>query len=80
MYLAVWAGGKHILTVEGLRDKNNGELSIVQKTFVEKAVAQTGTHRISGLLQQSPYQIQGNTDLITVLGRKCYNSLIINRW
>ena len=40
IYLAVWPEGKHILTVEGLRDKNNGELSIAQKAFLEEAAVQ----------------------------------------
>lgn len=41
IYLTVWAEGKHILTVEGLRGEN-GELSPVQKAFVEEAAVQCG--------------------------------------
>ncbi|MBP3311057.1 MAG: (2Fe-2S)-binding protein [Butyricicoccus sp.] len=41
-YLTLWAAGKNILTVEGLRDKDNGELSIVQKAFIEEAAVQCG--------------------------------------
>ena len=41
IYLAVWAEGKSILTVEGLRGKN-GELSPIQKAFVEEAAVQCG--------------------------------------
>ena len=41
IYLGVWAAGKHILTVEGLRDKN-GELSPIQRAFVEEAAVQCG--------------------------------------
>ena len=41
IYLAVWAEGKRILTVEGLRD-DRGELHPVQKAFVEEAAVQCG--------------------------------------
>ena len=41
IYLAVWAQGKKILTVEGLQDEN-GELSPIQKAFVEEAAIQCG--------------------------------------
>ena len=41
-YLTLWAAGKHILTVEGLLDQDNGELSIVQKAFIEEAAVQCG--------------------------------------
>ena len=41
LYLTVWAEGKHILTVEGLQE-NNGELSIVQRAFIEEAAVQCG--------------------------------------
>lgn len=40
-YLTLWAERKHILTVEGLQD-DNGELSIVQKAFIEEAAVQCG--------------------------------------
>jgi len=42
LYLAVWAGGKRIVTVEGLRDPVTGELSPIQKAFVEEAAVQCG--------------------------------------
>ncbi len=41
IYLAVWADGKRILTVEGLRGPN-GELSAIQQAFVEEAAVQCG--------------------------------------
>lgn len=41
LYLTCWAEGKHILTVEGLRDEN-GELSEIQKAFIEEAAVQCG--------------------------------------
>ena len=41
IYLAVWAQGKTILTTEGLREEN-GELSPIQKAFVEEAAIQCG--------------------------------------
>ncbi|MDD5938302.1 MAG: (2Fe-2S)-binding protein, partial [Clostridiales bacterium] len=42
IYLAVWAQGKSILTVEGLQDPETGELSAIQKAFVEEAAIQCG--------------------------------------
>ncbi len=41
LYLTVWAEGKHILTVEGLREDNE-ELSITQRAFIEEAAVQCG--------------------------------------
>ena len=41
IYLSLWAQGKKILTVEGLQD-DNGELSNIQKAFVEEAAVQCG--------------------------------------
>ena len=41
IYLAVWAGGKHVLTLEGLLGEN-GELSDIQQAFVEEAAIQCG--------------------------------------
>ena len=41
IYLSVWAEGKTILTVEGLRNEN-GELTPLQKAFVEEAAIQCG--------------------------------------
>lgn len=40
IYLAVWADGKNITTVEGLA--HNGELSKVQEAFVEEGAIQCG--------------------------------------
>ena len=40
-YLTLWAQGKHILTVEGLRN-DNGELSDIQRIFIEEAAVQCG--------------------------------------
>ncbi len=41
IYLAVWAEGKNILTVEGLLSED-GELNRVQKAFIEEAAVQCG--------------------------------------
>ena len=41
IYLSVWAQGKTILTVEGLQNEN-GELTPLQKAFVEEAAVQCG--------------------------------------
>lgn len=41
IYLSVWAQGKSILTVEGLQNEN-GELTDLQKAFVEEAAVQCG--------------------------------------
>lgn len=41
IYLALWAEGKRILTVEGLLGPN-GELSPIQQAFVEEAAVQCG--------------------------------------
>ena len=41
IYLSVWADGKTILTVEGLQNEN-GELTPLQKAFVEEAAVQCG--------------------------------------
>jgi len=40
-YLAVWAEGKRILTLEGLTGPN-GELSDIQQAFVDEAAVQCG--------------------------------------
>lgn len=42
IYLAVWAEGKSILTVEGLRGPSTGELHPIQQTFVDEAAVQCG--------------------------------------
>lgn len=41
IYLAVWADGKQITTIEGVAQKD-GELSEVQKAFVEEGAVQCG--------------------------------------
>ena len=41
IYLAMWADGKSVMTVEGLKGEN-GELSPIQKAFIEKAAVQCG--------------------------------------
>jgi len=41
IYLTVWADGKSVLTVEGLK-KNTGELSKIQQIFVDEAAVQCG--------------------------------------
>ena len=41
IYLAVWAEGKHITTLEGLVGPN-GELSDIQQAFVDEAAIQCG--------------------------------------
>ena len=41
IYLAVWAEGKHIQTLEGLLGPN-GELSDIQQAFVDEAAIQCG--------------------------------------
>ena len=41
IYLAVWAEGKHIRTLEGLTGPN-GELSDIQQAFIDEAAVQCG--------------------------------------
>lgn len=41
IYLAMWADGKSVLTVEGLKGPN-GELNPVQTAFIEEAAVQCG--------------------------------------
>ncbi|MEZ4510232.1 MAG: (2Fe-2S)-binding protein [Eubacteriales bacterium] len=41
IYLAIWAEGKHIRTLEGLLGPN-GELSDIQQAFVDEAAVQCG--------------------------------------
>lgn len=41
IYLAVWADGKELKTIEGVAEKN-GQLSDVQKAFVEEGAVQCG--------------------------------------
>ena len=41
IYMTLWAEGKSIMTVEGLKGPN-GELSPIQKAFIEEAAVQCG--------------------------------------
>lgn len=41
IYLTMWADGKSVMTVEGLKAPN-GELSMIQKAFIEEAAVQCG--------------------------------------
>lgn len=41
IYLTIWADGKEIMTVEGLKDPD-GNLSCIQKAFIEEAAIQCG--------------------------------------
>lgn len=41
IYLAMWADGKSVLTAEGLKGEN-GELSPIQRAFIEEAAVQCG--------------------------------------
>ena len=41
IYLAVWAEGKHVRTLEGLMGPN-GELSDIQQAFIDEAAVQCG--------------------------------------
>ena len=41
IYLAMWADGKTVLTVEGLKGEN-GEQSPIQRAFIEEAAVQCG--------------------------------------
>lgn len=42
IYLTVWAVGKDIVTVEGLRDEENDDITDVQKEFIKQAAVQCG--------------------------------------
>ena len=42
IYLTVWAQGKDIITVEGLKDETNGDITDVQKEFIKQAAVQCG--------------------------------------
>ncbi len=41
IYLSLWADGKRVLTVEGLK-KESGELDAIQQAFVDEAAVQCG--------------------------------------
>ena len=42
IYLTVWAQDKDIVTVEGLKDETNGDITDVQKEFIKQAAVQCG--------------------------------------
>ena len=42
IYLTVWAIGKDIVTVEGLKDEENDDITDVQKEFIKQAAVQCG--------------------------------------
>lgn len=42
IYLTVWAQGKDIITVEGLKDESNGDITDIQKEFIKQAAVQCG--------------------------------------
>ena len=42
IYLTMWAQGKDIVTVEGLKDEENGDITDVQKEFIKQAAVQCG--------------------------------------
>jgi carbon-monoxide dehydrogenase small subunit len=60
IYLAVWAEGKEILTTEGLTG-DKGELSAVQKAFVEEGAVQCGFCTPGFLLTAHEIAQSGNT-------------------
>lgn len=66
IYLSVWAQGKKILTVEGLQDES-GELSPIQKAFVEEAAIQCG-FCTPGIIM-SAVEIVGSGKQYTQIGR-----------
>ncbi|MCE5342283.1 MAG: (2Fe-2S)-binding protein [Eubacteriales bacterium] len=41
IYLALWAEGRHVMTVEGLKSPT-GELNPIQQAFIDEAAAQCG--------------------------------------
>lgn len=58
IYLSIWADGKSILTVEGLR-KENGGLHPVQQAFVDEAAIQCG-FCTPGLILAGVYMVNQN--------------------
>ncbi len=59
IYLAVWADGKKITTVEGLTPENG--LSDVQESFVEEGAVQCG-YCTPGLIVSSTFLLSKNSD------------------
>jgi carbon-monoxide dehydrogenase small subunit len=60
IYLAIWADGKEITTTEGLVAEN-GELSAIQKAFVEEGAVQCGFCTPGFLLSASEIVKSGKT-------------------
>lgn len=58
IYLSLWADGKTIITVEGLRS-NNGTLHPVQQAFVDEAAIQCG-FCTPGLILAGVYMVNQN--------------------
>ena len=59
IYLAVWAEGKHILTLEGLAGPN-GELSDIQQAFIDETAIQCG-FCTPGFIMTAEEILQANT-------------------
>ena len=70
IYLTMWADGKSVMTVEGLKGPN-GELSPIQKAFIEEAAVQCG-FCTPGLIMSA----------VEIVGRciwvKCFNAHFIH--
>ena len=60
LYLAVWAEGKHITTLEGLMGPN-GELSDIQQAFMEETAIQCG-FCIPGMVMATYVLLNENPD------------------
>ena len=60
LYLAVWAEGKHITTLEGLMGPN-GELSDIQQAFMEETAIQCG-FCIPGMVMATYVLLSKNPD------------------
>ena len=60
IYLAVWAEGKHIRTLEGLLGPN-GELSDIQQAFVDAGAVQCG-FCIPGMIMSAKALLDQNPD------------------
>lgn len=59
IYLAVWAEGKNIRTLEGL--EKNGELTRIQEAFIEEgAIRVDSVHRVLLCLRQSFWNREKN--------------------
>lgn len=60
LYLAVWAEGKAIRTIEGVAE--NGELSVVQQAFVDEGAVQCG-FCTPGLVLTTTALVEGGKEL-----------------